>query len=150
PLGSNPVYAHFGYIDLVVRRYFHHLMLRLYIPDYIHHSTHRYDCYMHLLDCIHFVRPCIHDRILCYNTHRRSNNVGDPQKLVSYLKGTQGLKCLVLLLVTYSSEYSHLHHPFLKPNISPGTNPNIAATGNPDAAMAGGCAANCVAVLLSA
>ena len=45
---------------------------------------------------------------------------------------------------------SVIFYPFLNPVSSPGTNPNIAAIGNPDVATADGCAANCVAVLLSA
>jgi hypothetical protein len=38
----------------------------------------------------------------------------------------------------------------LNPISSPGTNPTAAAIGSPDAATLDGCAANCVAVLLSA
>jgi len=41
-------------------------------------------------------------------------------------------------------------YPFLNPIIIPGTNPNVAAIGSPDAVRVDGCAANCVAVLLSA
>jgi hypothetical protein len=44
----------------------------------------------------------------------------------------------------------YVFYPFLIPIISPGTNPNTATIGSPDAATADGCAANCVAVLLSA
>jgi hypothetical protein len=45
---------------------------------------------------------------------------------------------------------SIIFHPFLNPINSPGTNPTAAAIGSPDAETADGCAANCVAVLLSA
>jgi hypothetical protein len=43
-----------------------------------------------------------------------------------------------------------IFYPFLNPVSSPGTNPTAAAIGSPDAETADGCAANCVAVLLSA
>jgi hypothetical protein len=45
---------------------------------------------------------------------------------------------------------SIIFYPFLNPINSPGTNPTAAAIGSPDAATVDGCAANCVAVLLSA
>jgi hypothetical protein len=45
---------------------------------------------------------------------------------------------------------SIIFYPFLNPISSPGTNPTAAAIGSPDVEIADECAANCVAVLLSA
>jgi len=62
----------------------------------------------------------------------------------------QGDTYLLPSLMSISlTSYYFIFYPFLNPIKSPGTNPTAAAIGSPDAETADGCAANCVAVLLS-
>jgi hypothetical protein len=80
-------------------------------------------------------------RVARTNMATISNKAPDIQ-MMSSLQGDTNL-------LTSMMSISTIFYPFLNPISSPGTNPNIVAIGNPDAVIADGCAANCVAVLLS-